>query len=148
LRSSCRRVAVSSRGQDTWFSATGPGFESPYRYHKRCNVGHSSEHRTERNLSFEAVRSSFWRESERPRKHFSYQSASVLDLLHREQRPPCVEMRAHPMLHRRSIETAHITSFKCRDRRPQFLAPHSGRAQALEQGLKVASVRDRIRQIG
>ena len=23
---------VSSRGQDTWFSATGPGFESPYRY--------------------------------------------------------------------------------------------------------------------
>jgi hypothetical protein len=24
--------AVSSRGQDTWFSATGPGFESPYRY--------------------------------------------------------------------------------------------------------------------
>jgi hypothetical protein len=25
-------VAVSSRGQDTWFSATGPGFESPYRY--------------------------------------------------------------------------------------------------------------------
>src|SRR5687768_14052203 len=24
---------VSSRGQDTWFSATGPGFESPYRYH-------------------------------------------------------------------------------------------------------------------
>ena len=28
-----RRVAVSSRGQDTWFSATGPGFDSPYRYH-------------------------------------------------------------------------------------------------------------------
>ena len=31
-----KRVAphlpVSSRGQDTWFSATGPGFESPYRY--------------------------------------------------------------------------------------------------------------------
>ena len=27
------RVPVSSRGQDTWFSATGPGFESPYRYH-------------------------------------------------------------------------------------------------------------------
>jgi putative endonuclease len=26
-------VPVSSRGQDTWFSATGPGFESPYRYH-------------------------------------------------------------------------------------------------------------------
>ena len=26
-------MAVSSRGQDTWFSATGPGFESPYRYH-------------------------------------------------------------------------------------------------------------------
>src|SRR3954464_9209364 len=26
------RVPVSSRGQDTWFSATGPGFESPYRY--------------------------------------------------------------------------------------------------------------------
>ena len=25
-------VPVSSRGQDTWFSATGPGFESPYRY--------------------------------------------------------------------------------------------------------------------
>ena len=25
-------VAVSSRGQDTWFSATGPGFDSPYRY--------------------------------------------------------------------------------------------------------------------
>ena len=23
---------VSSRGQDTWFSATGPGFESPYGY--------------------------------------------------------------------------------------------------------------------
>ena len=31
---------VSSRGQDTWFSATGPGFESPYRYHPSlaCNV--------------------------------------------------------------------------------------------------------------
>src|SRR6187399_3044659 len=28
-----RYVPVSSRGQDTWFSATGPGFESPYRYH-------------------------------------------------------------------------------------------------------------------
>jgi hypothetical protein len=27
-----RQVAVSSRGQDTWFSATGPGFDSPYRY--------------------------------------------------------------------------------------------------------------------
>jgi adenylate cyclase len=27
-------VPVSSRGQDTWFSATGPGFESPYRYHR------------------------------------------------------------------------------------------------------------------
>src|SRR4026209_2139049 len=27
-----RPVPVSSRGQDTWFSATGPGFESPYRY--------------------------------------------------------------------------------------------------------------------
>ena len=26
-------MAVSSRGQDTWFSATGPGFDSPYRYH-------------------------------------------------------------------------------------------------------------------
>ena len=26
---------LSSRGQDTWFSATGPGFESPYRYHPR-----------------------------------------------------------------------------------------------------------------
>ena len=26
-------MPVSSRGQDTWFSATGPGFESPYRYH-------------------------------------------------------------------------------------------------------------------
>ena len=26
-------LPVSSRGQDTWFSATGPGFESPYRYH-------------------------------------------------------------------------------------------------------------------
>src|SRR5438045_1108525 len=26
-------VPVSSRGQDTWFSATGPGFDSPYRYH-------------------------------------------------------------------------------------------------------------------
>ena len=25
-------MPVSSRGQDTWFSATGPGFESPYRY--------------------------------------------------------------------------------------------------------------------
>ena len=25
-------MAVSSRGQDTWFSATGPGFDSPYRY--------------------------------------------------------------------------------------------------------------------
>ncbi len=28
--------AVSSRAQDTWFSATGPGFESPYRYQIRC----------------------------------------------------------------------------------------------------------------
>src|SRR6476619_7230203 len=27
-------VPVSSRGQDTWFSATGPGFESPYRYQR------------------------------------------------------------------------------------------------------------------
>ena len=27
-----RQTPVSSRGQDTWFSATGPGFESPYRY--------------------------------------------------------------------------------------------------------------------
>ena len=26
-------MPVSSRGQDTWFSATGPGFDSPYRYH-------------------------------------------------------------------------------------------------------------------
>ena len=34
MKRSCRRVAVSSRGQDTWFSATGPGFESPYRYQK------------------------------------------------------------------------------------------------------------------
>jgi Family of unknown function (DUF695) len=33
------RVPVSSRGQDTWFSATGPGFESPYRYqaHQKTN---------------------------------------------------------------------------------------------------------------
>src|SRR5688500_9520730 len=31
------RVPVSSRGQDTWFSATGPGFESPYRYQKLPN---------------------------------------------------------------------------------------------------------------
>ena len=30
-------AAVSSRGQDTWFSATGPGFESPYRYHIPTN---------------------------------------------------------------------------------------------------------------
>ena len=33
IESSCTsQVPVSSRGQDTWFSATGPGFESPYRY--------------------------------------------------------------------------------------------------------------------
>jgi hypothetical protein len=32
IRGSCASVPVSSRGQDTWFSATGPGFESPYRY--------------------------------------------------------------------------------------------------------------------
>ena len=30
-------VPVSSRGQDTWFSATGPGFESPYRYQPSRN---------------------------------------------------------------------------------------------------------------
>src|SRR5207244_4188449 len=36
-------MAVSSRGQDTWFSATGPGFESPYRYQKSCNAGHPAE---------------------------------------------------------------------------------------------------------
>src|SRR5687767_6716192 len=29
---------VSSRGQDTWFSATGPGFESPYRYQPSLRV--------------------------------------------------------------------------------------------------------------
>ena len=30
-------LPVSSRGQDTWFSATGPGFESPYRYQLPCS---------------------------------------------------------------------------------------------------------------
>jgi hypothetical protein len=36
--------AVSSRGQDTWFSATGPGFESPYRYQiPTSNASVSSE---------------------------------------------------------------------------------------------------------
>src|SRR6516162_5499939 len=39
MRGSWRRVAVSSRGQDTWFSATGPGFESPYRYQIGCTDG-------------------------------------------------------------------------------------------------------------
>src|SRR5436190_19926325 len=34
IRSSSWYLAVSSRGQDTWFSATGPGFESPYRYQR------------------------------------------------------------------------------------------------------------------
>jgi hypothetical protein len=34
-----RPVPVSSRGQDTWFSATGPGFESPYRYQTKLEVG-------------------------------------------------------------------------------------------------------------
>ena len=33
MKNSAGDVAVSSRGQDTWFSATGPGFDSPYRYH-------------------------------------------------------------------------------------------------------------------
>ena len=38
------RTPVSSRGQDTWFSATGPGFDSPYRYqpppNARCARGY------------------------------------------------------------------------------------------------------------
>src|SRR5207247_11091501 len=38
-----RRAAVSSRGQDTWFSATGPGFESPYRYQISLTLANSRE---------------------------------------------------------------------------------------------------------
>ena len=36
-------MAVSSRGQDTWFSATGPGFESPYRYQPSLTLANSRE---------------------------------------------------------------------------------------------------------
>ena len=43
---------VSSRGQDTWFSATGPGFESPYRYQPslitHAKVAHRSSHECRR----------------------------------------------------------------------------------------------------
>ena len=38
-------VAVSSRGQDTWFSTMEPGFDSRYRYHKSCNAGLMLLHR-------------------------------------------------------------------------------------------------------
>ena len=34
-------MPVSSRGQDGWFSAIKPGFESPYRYHPHGNVVHA-----------------------------------------------------------------------------------------------------------
>jgi hypothetical protein len=47
-------VPVSSRGQDTWFSATGPGFESPYRYHTSCKQG-SFQHIVEFHAAGERV---------------------------------------------------------------------------------------------
>ena len=60
IRSSCRPVPVSSRGQDTWFSATGPGFESPYRYHP--SLANYAERATDGKPSFAGImRRATWR---------------------------------------------------------------------------------------
>ncbi len=51
LKSVVRRgVPVSSRGQDTWFSATGPGFESPYRYQPSLTTHAKVAHRSSQGI--------------------------------------------------------------------------------------------------
>src|SRR4030095_15734419 len=83
-----QRGAVSSRGRARWFSATGPGFESPYRYHKGCIIGHSRQYPAERSFSFEPIRSRHWDEPERSCKYFSQQLTPVFDVLGGEQCAP------------------------------------------------------------
>src|SRR4029450_9078226 len=88
MTSFAQRVAVSSRGQDTWFSATGPGFESPYRYHKGCIIGHSRQYPAERSFSFEPIRSRHWDEPERACQSLSQQLTTAFDVLGGEQCAP------------------------------------------------------------
>ena len=49
-------MPVSSRGQDTWFSATGPGFESPYRYHQSWLIGFTPDTSRRNRVFFESRR--------------------------------------------------------------------------------------------
>ena len=71
-------MPVSSRGQDTWFSATGPGFESPYRYHQSWNTRLAADRGAKRSFPFESIGSADRREPDRPGQHFSEKSPPVL----------------------------------------------------------------------
>jgi hypothetical protein len=104
------RLAVSSRGQDTWFSATGPGFDSPYRYHTRCNTGDCSEPSAVGSFPLKPVGSPLWGEPQRPSEHFSQQLAPVLDVPC-QKLPPACETSARCGLKRFSIEPTGNTGF-------------------------------------
>src|SRR6266496_3819307 len=71
-------MAVSSRGQDTWFSATGPGFESPYRYQKiALRLFQRLSARTQ--LCLQTDTFDFWPETEWSGEDFPEQSTTIFD---------------------------------------------------------------------
>jgi hypothetical protein len=83
--------AVQSGGNPCEFhGATFHG--TPYRYHKGCNTRDSSQHPTERSISFEAIHSPFWREFERSSEHFSQQLPAVLNMFGGQKRVPSVQV--------------------------------------------------------